>query len=77
MDYMQRQVLDDQVQQLIRSAALGNEDEFILAMETLLPRGHTSGIDISVGAILALCLISDIGGNRRDTESIAYRIGLS
>ena len=77
MDYMQRQVLDDQVQQLIRSAALGNEDEFILAMETLLPRGHTSGIDISVGAILALCLISDIKGNGRNTESIAQSMGLS
>jgi hypothetical protein len=77
MDYMQRQVLDDQVQQLIRSAALGNEDEFILAMETLLPRGHTSGIDISVGAILALCLISDIKGNGRNTERIAQSMGLS
>jgi len=77
MDYMQRQVLDDQVQRLIRSAALGNTDEFILAMETLLPRGHTSGIDISVGAILALCLISDIKGNERNTESIAQSMGLS
>jgi len=77
MDYMQRQVLDDQVQQLIRSAALGSEDEFVLAMETLLPRGHTSGIDISVGAILALCLISDIKGNGRNTESIAQSMGLS
>jgi hypothetical protein len=76
MDYMQRQVFDDQIQQLIRSAALGNEDEFILAMESLLPRGHTSGIDISVGAILALCLISDIKGNRRNTESIALNMGL-
>jgi hypothetical protein len=77
MDYMQRQVLDDQVQQLIRSAALGNKDEFILAVETLLPRGHTSGIDISVGAILALCLISDIKANERNTESIAQSMGLS
>jgi uncharacterized protein DUF2877 len=77
MDYMQRELLDDQVQQLIRSAALGDEDEFILAMETLLPRGHTSGIDISVGAILALCLISDVKGNGRNTESIAQSMGLS
>lgn len=77
MDYMQRQVLDDQVQQLIRSAASGNEDEFILAMETLLPRGHTSGIDISVGAILALSLISDVKENGRNTESIAQSLGLS
>jgi Protein of unknown function (DUF2877) len=77
MDYMQREVLDEQVQRLIRSAALGNEDEFIVAMETLLPRGHTSGIDISVGAILALCLISDIKGNSRDAESIAQSMGLS
>jgi hypothetical protein len=77
LDYMQCQVLDDQVQQLIRSVALGSEDEFILATETLLPRGHTSGIDISVGAILALCLISDIKGNGSNTESIARNMGLS
>jgi len=76
MDYMQHQVLDDQVLYLIRSAALGSEDEFILAMETLLPRGHTSGIDISVGAILALCLISDIKGNEHSTESVAQSMGL-
>jgi hypothetical protein len=77
MDYMQHQVLDDQIQQLIRSAALGNEDAFLLAMETILPRGHTSGIDISVGAILALCLISDIKANERNIESTAQSIGLS
>ena len=77
MDYMQHQVLDDEVQQLILSAALGNEDDFILALESILPRGHTSGIDISVGAILALCLISDIKRNERNTENIARSMGLS
>lgn len=76
MDFMQRQVLDDQIQQLIRSAKSGSKEEFILALETILPRGHTSGIDIAVGAILALCLILDTKRNERKTEGFVKRIGL-
>lgn len=77
MDYMQHQVLDDHIQQLIRSAESGSESEFVIALETLLPRGHTSGIDISVGALLATCLISDLKMNERGTERITKRIGLN
>ena len=77
MDYMQHQVLDDHVQQLIRSAESGRGNEFVIALETLLPRGHTSGIDIAVGALLATCLISDMKTKERGTERIAKRIGLN
>jgi hypothetical protein len=75
LDYMQRQVLDDQLGELIDSAASG--DEFIMALETLLPRGHTSGIDILVGVMLAFGLMMDITSRIDETATIAKRLGLS
>ena len=59
LDYMQRQILDEEVSTLIESCA-SQAGDFMLALETLLPRGHTSGIDILVGVLLALGLIHDI-----------------
>lgn len=64
LDYMQRQILDEEVSTLIESSTSQNSD-FILALETLLPRGHTSGIDILVGVLLALGVIHDIA---RETD---------
>jgi hypothetical protein len=59
LDYMQRQILDEEVSKLMCSSASQGSD-FTLALETLLSRGHTSGIDILVGVLLALGLIHDI-----------------
>jgi hypothetical protein len=75
LDYMQRLTFDEQVRNLIDSVT--EKDELVLAFQSLLPRGHTSGIDISVGAILALGLIHDISLNERRTEIIADELGLS
>ena len=77
LDYMQREVYDDQVSQLIRSAGMGNKDEFILAIEALLPRGHTSGVDIAVGSILAAAILVDLANNGHETEAVTDRLGLS
>jgi hypothetical protein len=75
LDHMQHLILDEQVRDLIDSVI--DEDELVLAFESLLPRGHTSGIDISVGAILALGLIHDISLDDRRTGIIADELGLS
>jgi len=75
LDYMQRLILDEQLQRLIDSANK-NEDNLVTALETLLPRGHTSGIDIAVGAILALSLIRDIAFEKEETEIIVRALGL-
>ena len=75
LDHMQHVILDEQVRGLIDSVI--DEDELVLAFESLLPRGHSSGIDISVGAILALGLIHDISLNERRTRTIADELGLS
>jgi hypothetical protein len=75
LDYMQRLILDEQVCRVIDSAGKGDEDSLILGFESLLPRGHTSGIDISAGAILALSLIQDIAFEKEETETVATELG--
>jgi len=77
LDYMQRLVLDDQVLRVIHSAAEGDEDTAVIDLESLFPRGHTSGIDISVGQILALGLIRDIAFEKQETETLIGALGFS
>ncbi len=76
LDYMQRLVLDEQLSSVIDTAVSGDPDALVLKLETLLPRGHTSGIDIAVGMILALSLIRDIASHEKWTEAIVGALGL-
>jgi hypothetical protein len=48
----------------------------VLAVETLIPRGHTSGIDIVAGAVLAISVICDVALEQERTEHIAMKLGL-
>ena len=77
LDYMQRQILDNQMRHVIDSAATGNGDSVVLAFEAILPRGHASGIDISVGTLLALSLIRDIALEKEETRTTIGSLGLS
>jgi len=77
LNYMQRLILDEQLQRLIESANSGDQDALVIALETLFPRGHTSGIDIAVGAILGLSLMRDVALKKEETEIIARTLGLS
>jgi len=77
LDHMQRLILDEQVRLVIDRAGTADTDGLVLAVESLLPRGHTSGIDISAGAVLALSLIRDIAFQKSETEMIADALGLS
>jgi len=76
LDYMQHLIVDEQLERFLGSVFSGDEDDAVIALETLLPRGHTSGIDITVGAILALSLIRDIAFEKQETEIIASTLGL-
>lgn len=76
LDYMQRLILDEELDLIIQTAAKGDADALTLALETLLPRGHTSGIDIATGAILALSVIRDIVIDEKETEVVAGKLGL-
>jgi hypothetical protein len=77
LDYMQRLILDEQLRCVIDSANDGDPDALVIALETLFPRGHTSGIDIAVGVILGLSLVRDVVLRSDDTEIITRTLGLS
>jgi len=74
---MQREVFDDEVARMIQGVGSANEDEFIMALESLFHRGHTSGVDIAVGAVLAVTLLLDVKENEREMEEIVRRLGFS
>lgn len=76
LDYMQRLVLDEQIDGAITCAAEGRVDALVEAIELLFSRGHTSGIDIATGIVLALSLIQDLVFRTRQTEKTAMLLGL-
>lgn len=76
LDYMQRLILDEQMSRIIWSGVADGGDEFVLALESLLPRGHTSGIDIAAGVVLGLSLAQDIAMGSPETEDLAMELGL-
>jgi hypothetical protein len=76
LDYMQRLMLDNQVGTLLESVASHDDDTFIVMLETLLPRGHTSGIDMLVGMTLGLALVQDFLRDDEVARNVAKRLGL-
>jgi uncharacterized protein DUF2877 len=71
LECMQLRILDEEVTQLIRSVTCTDEGQFILSLESLASRGHTSGIDIIAGVIIALGIIFDIKYGAHLTTKIA------
>jgi uncharacterized protein DUF2877 len=74
VDYAQHLQVDDQLLRVIRSMSDVHGDT-VTALEALIPRGHTSGIDIATGAVLALSVVCDIALEQRTTEAIAAKLG--
>jgi len=75
VDYAQHSQVDEQMLHLIQSLS-NRVGDTVMAFETLIPRGHTSGIDIAAGAIFALSLSCDIALGQTRTEKIASKLGL-
>ncbi len=73
LDYAQHLQIDDQLLHLVQSTS--STLDTVTALETLIPRGHTSGIDIVVGAVLGLSIVCDIALGQSDTESVAAKLG--
>lgn len=74
VDYAQHLQVDDQLLRVIRSMSTAHGDT-VTALEALIPRGHTSGIDIATGAVLGLSVVCDIALEQRTTEVIAAKLG--
>jgi hypothetical protein len=59
IEYYQNLIVDEQIQGLINSIGERRPDRFMSLLTTLSRRGHTSGIDIGTGLIIALFTYSD------------------
>ena len=75
LDYAQHLLIDDQMQAVVDSISNIDQDP-VLAVETLIPRGHTSGIDIAAGIVLGISVICDAALEHERTEYIATMLGL-
>jgi hypothetical protein len=61
LDYAQRGFVDEEVERLILSAFGGRKGgRFFQGLLELAKRGHTSGIDVSMGVLLAAAMIRDM-----------------
>jgi len=74
VDYAQHLQVDDQLLRVIQSMSNADGDT-VTALEALIPRGHTSGIDIATGTVLGLSIVCDIALEQRNTEIIAAKLG--
>jgi hypothetical protein len=74
VDYAQRLQVDDQLARVIQSMSNAHVDT-VTALEGVIPRGHTSGIDIAAGAVLGLSVTCNIALKQRTTETIAAKLG--
>ncbi len=74
VDYAQHLQVDDQLLHVIQSMS-DQYGDTVTALEALIPRGHTSGIDISTGGVLGLSVVCDIVLRQRNTEAVAAKLG--
>jgi hypothetical protein len=74
VDYAQRLQVDDQLLRVLQSMSNAYLDT-VTSLEALIPRGHTSGIDITTGAVLGLSVVCDIALGQRNTEIVAAKLG--
>jgi uncharacterized protein DUF2877 len=59
IEYGARNLLDDQVQQMINCVAQNDVDAYIQAVRLISKRGHTSGLDFATGMTIALFTTAD------------------
>jgi len=76
LDCMQLRILDEEVTGLISSVTCADENQFIFSLEALASRGHTSGIDIITGVIIALSIIFDAKYGTNLTTKIAKQLSM-
>jgi hypothetical protein len=59
IEYYQRIIVDEQIQDMINAVGEGRTDQCISLLEKISCRGHTSGVDIGTGFTSALFTFSD------------------
>ncbi|MCX8192884.1 MAG: DUF2877 domain-containing protein [Nitrososphaeria archaeon] len=70
LKYAQHGLYDEHLHQLLTSLSLRDEEIFTDSLLQLVRRGHTSGLDISLGVVTGLASIIDILKSRGLTEKL-------
>jgi hypothetical protein len=75
LDYMQKGFMDEDVERVVSAFYGGKGDSFILSLEDVIGRGHSSGLDISVGIVMAAAVILDFLGPGLIVPRVAKALG--
>lgn len=76
LDYAQRGLVDEELERLILSS-FGNEaGQFFQNLMEVAKRGHTSGIDMSVGVVLAVAAVRDMKTREGSLETCLTAFGM-
>jgi len=71
IEYSARNLLDEQVQEMINSVARNQIDDYVRSIELISKRGHTSGVDFVTGMTFAMYTITDRLHRTRVLENIS------
>ncbi|MDG6898348.1 MAG: DUF2877 domain-containing protein [Nitrososphaerota archaeon] len=75
LEYAQRGHVDEELSGLILSAVTTNHRMFWESLLRVAGRGHTSGIDMSLGVILASATLAEARGEPGATENVVQVLG--
>jgi hypothetical protein len=73
LDYMQRGLMDEDIESVVSTFYSGRGDPFLLSLEDVVSRGHSSGLDMAVGVLMACSTILDLS----EHGSLAAKTALS
>lgn len=74
IDYAQRGQADEDLSRLIISATVGDHTSFWNSLLDVAQRGHTSGIDLSLGVILASASLAGALGGGDSAERVLHAL---
>jgi len=75
LDYMQRGLMDEEVEAVVSSFYGGDGDTFILSLEDVVSRGHSSGLDMSVGMVLAAAAVLGLTEHGSAVANVSRSLG--
>jgi hypothetical protein len=75
LDYMQHDLMDEDVEAVVSSFFAGDGDGLLLGLEDVVSRGHSSGLDMSVGMLVASSVVLDDLDHGSFTSNLGRSMG--
>jgi hypothetical protein len=72
LDYAQKGIIDDVLEKVILSIIDGDGESLLWYIQDLIARGHTSGLDISMGVLFASSTFYDLTFNESVTADVSH-----